>query len=108
MLLAEMVLGDSLASAGTVLVSASFVYLAIGALLFVGGGPVRVPVRSMTVVLMPGTGDVHELCRYTQWRALVDMLTDADRRLVAGAISVAEHSAVWWEAYGRLDEWSRS
>ncbi len=107
-LLAEMLLSDALASAGTVLVSALGVYLATGALLFARGGPARVPVRSMTVVLMPKSADVHELCRYTHWRALVDMLTHADRRLTAGAISSVQHEAIWWEAYDRLEEWSRS
>lgn len=100
--LAEMLLGDVLASAGTVLVAAVGVYLATGALLLVRGGPTRVPVRSMTVVLMPGSGDLQELCRYTYWRALVDMLTDADRSLASGAISSAQHEAIWWQAYDRL------
>lgn len=108
MLLAEMLLGDVLASAATVLVYALGVYLATGALLFVRGGPARVPVRSMSVVLMPNSSDMHELCRYTHWRALVDMLTQADRRLTAGVISSVQHEAIWWDAYDRLEEWSRS
>jgi hypothetical protein len=108
MVLAEMLLGDVLASAGTVLVFAVGVYLATGALLFVRGGPARVQVKSMTVVLMPRSVDVRELCRYTYWRALVDMLTDADRRLAAGDISSVQHEAIWWQAYDGLVEWSRS
>jgi hypothetical protein len=81
MVLAEMLFGEVLASAGTVLMAALGVYLATGALLFFRGGPAHVPVRSMTVLLMPNSTDMQELCRYTYWRALVDMLTDADRRL---------------------------
>lgn len=107
MVLAEMLLGDVLASAATVLVFAAGVYLAIGALLFLRGGPGRVPVRNLTIVLMPKSSDVQELCRYTYWRALVDMLTDADRRLAAGDLSSVQHEAIWWQAYDRLEEWSR-
>lgn len=106
--LAEMLLGDVVASIGVVFVFAAGIYLAAGALLFLRGGPARVPVRSMTVVLMPRTADVQALCRYTYWRALVDMLTDADHRLVAGDISAVRHEAIWREAYNRLAEWSSS
>lgn len=107
MVLAEMLLGDVLASSATVLVFAAGVYFAIGALLFVRGGQGRVPVRNLTVVLMPKSADVQELCRYTYWRALVDVLTDADRGLATGEISSVQHEAIWWQAYDRLGEWSR-
>lgn len=105
--LAEMLLGDVLASAGTVLATAAAVYVGTGAVLLVRGGPARVPVRSMTVVVMPKSVDVQELCRYTYWRALVDILTDADHRLACGDICAVQHEAIWWEAYDRLGEWSR-
>ncbi len=102
-LLALMLLGNAVASPTKVLAVAVAVYVSTGALLFLRAGPVRVRVRSMSIVLMPETADMRERRRYTQWRSLVDMLTRADRMLTTGAISPVEHEATWWEAYDRLE-----
>jgi|SRR5271166_408442 len=101
-LLAVMLLGNAAASPDTVLALAVAVYVSIGALLFLRAGPARVRVRSMSVILMP-KADARERRRYTEWQTLVDMLTRADRLLRAGAISIVEHEATWWEAYDRLE-----
>jgi len=101
-LLAVMLLGNVAASPNAVLVYAVAASVSFGALLFLRAGPARVPVRSMSVVLLPNTADAHELRRHTEWRALAGMLTQADESLASGAISVVEHEAVWWEAYDRL------
>ncbi len=97
-----MLLGNAAASPDTVLALAVAVYVSIGALLFLRAGPARVRVRSMSVILMP-KADARERRRYTEWQTLVDMLTRADRLLRAGAISIVEHEATWWEAYDRLE-----
>ena len=102
-LLAVMLLGNVVSSPIAVLAVALVVYVTVGALLFLLAGPARVHVRSMSVVLMPETADAHELCRYTEWQALVQMLIRADHMLATGAISSGEHEATWWEAYDRLE-----
>ncbi|MGO9510512.1 MAG: DUF6611 family protein [Mycobacterium sp.] len=103
-LLALMMLGNAVAPPLTVLTAAVTIYASIGALLFLLAGPARVQVRSMSVVLMPGTTDAHQQRRYAEWQTLVEMLVRADRTLMTGAISAAEHEATWWEAYDRLEE----
>ena len=103
MLLGVMVFGNAAASPDTVLTVAVAAYLSIGALLFLRAGPHRVRARSMSIILMPNTADVQEQRRYTQWRTLVDMLTNADRMLTTRAISPVEHEATWWEAYDRVE-----
>ena len=102
-LLVVMMLGNAAASPDTVLTVAVAAYLSIGALLFLRAGPHRVRARSMSIILMPNTADVQEQRRYTQWRTLVDMLTNADRMLTTRAISPVEHEATWWEAYDRVE-----
>ena len=103
-LLAIMMLGNAVSSPRTVLAVAVAVYASIGALLFLLAGPARVQVRSMSVILMPGTADAHERRRYAEWQTLVQMLIRADHMLTTGAISAVEHEATWWEAYDRLEE----
>ncbi len=98
-----MLLGNAAASPDTVLAFAVAAYVTIGALLFLRAGPARVQVRSMSIVLMPGTADARERRRYAGWQTLVHMLTRADRMLTIGAISLVEHEAIWWEAYDRLE-----
>jgi len=56
-LLAVMVLGNVAASPNTVLALGVVVYVSIGAVLFLRAGPGRVPVRSTSIVLMPGGAD---------------------------------------------------
>ncbi|MGA8252563.1 MAG: DUF6611 family protein [Mycobacterium sp.] len=102
-LIAVMLLGNVVSSPDAVLAVALVAYVSVGALLFVLGGPTRVRVRSMSVVLMAETADAHELCRYTEWQTLVHMLIRADNLLTTGAISPVEHEATWREAYDRLE-----
>ena len=103
-LLAVMLLGNVVSSPNAVLAVAVAAYVSIGVLLFLLAGPARVQVRSMSVILMPGTADAHEQRRYTEWQTLVHMLIRADQMLTTGAISSAEHEATWREAYDRLEE----
>jgi len=102
--LAVMLLGNTVSSPNAVLAVAVAAYVCVGALLFLLAGPVRVQVRSMSVILMPGTADTHAQRRHTEWQVLVNMLIRADRGLMTGAISPVEHEATWWEAYDRLEE----
>jgi hypothetical protein len=102
-LLAVMLVGNEAASPNTVLAFAVTAYVSIGALLFLWAGPARVHVRSVSIALMPGAVDFRELRKYTEWRALVHMLTRADQMLTTGAISLVEHEAAWWAAYDRLE-----
>ncbi len=102
-LLAVMLLGNVVSSPIAVMAAALVAYVAVGALLFLLAGPARVHVRSMSVVLMPETADAHELRRYTEWQALVQMLIRADHMLATGAIPSGEHEAIWSEAYDRLE-----
>ena len=102
-LIAVMLLGNVVSSPDAVLAVALVAYVSVGALFFVLGGPTRVRVRSMSVVLMAETTDAHELCRYTEWQTLVHMLIRADNLLTTGAISPVEYEATWREAYDRLE-----
>ena len=102
--LAVMLLGNAVSSPNAVLAVAVAAYVCVGALLFLPAGPVRVQVRSVSVILVPGTADTHAQRRHTEWQALVHMLIRADHMLTTGAISPVEHEATWWDAYGRLEE----
>ncbi|OBI43606.1 hypothetical protein A5706_04940 [Mycobacterium sp. E796] len=102
-LLAVMLLGDAAASPDTVLGIFVVIYVGVGALLFLWAGPLRVRVRSMSIVLFPNSDDAHGRRQYTEWRTLAGALTCADRMLATGAISVVEHEAIWWEAYDRVE-----
>jgi hypothetical protein len=101
-LLAVMLLGNAAASPDTVLAFAMSGYVTIGALLFLRAGPVRMRVRSMSIILMPRAVDAREQLRHTEWQTLVHLLTRADHKVATGAISLVEHEAIWWEAYDRL------
>jgi hypothetical protein len=102
-LLAVMLLGNVAASPDAVLGYAVAAYVGIGALLFLRAGPARVRVRSMSITLMPNGTDLREQRKYAEWQIMVRMLTRADDMLAAGAISLVEHEATWWEAYDRLE-----
>jgi hypothetical protein len=102
-LLAVMLLGNVASSPATVLAYAVVASVSVGVLLFLRAGPARVQVRSMSIILMPKAADVRERRRYTEWLSLIHMLTRADQKLAAGAISRVEHEAIWWEAYDRLE-----
>jgi hypothetical protein len=101
-LLALTLLGNAAASPDTVLEVAVAAYVVTGALLFLRAGHGRVQARSMSVILMPETSDAKELCKYREWRELVQTLTTADDMLTTTAISPAEHKATWQHAYYRL------
>ncbi|MBV8788291.1 MAG: hypothetical protein JOZ00_16580 [Mycobacterium sp.] len=101
-LVALMLLGDAAAEPITVLAVAVAAYVSIGLLLFLRAGPLRVRVRSMSVILMPAIADEREVCKYVEWKALVHKLNCADRMLAMGTISPVEHEAAWWQAYDRL------
>lgn len=102
-LLAVMFLGDRVAPPAVVLGYAAIGYVTVGAVLFLRAGPGRVPVRSLSAVLVPPAVDAREACRHTEWAVLVDALSRADRRLTVGAISRVEYEAIWWDAYDRLE-----
>jgi hypothetical protein len=102
-LIALMLLGDAAAEPITVLAVAVAAYVSIGVLLFLRAGPVRVRVRSMSAILMPGIADECEVGKYIEWKALVHKLNRSDRMLAMGAISPVEHEATWWQAYDRLE-----
>ncbi|MCV7443665.1 hypothetical protein H7K33_15615 [Mycobacterium paraense] len=102
-LLAIMLLGHAGVSPDEVLAVFVVAYVGIGALLFLRAGPLRVPVRSMLVILLPNTADARGRRSHTECRALADMLVRADDLLASGAISVVEREAIWWEAYDRLE-----
>ncbi len=97
-----MLLGDAAASPGTMLEITVATYIVIGTLLFLRARPARVPAKSLSIILMPETIDVTELCKYGEWRELVQTLTTADEMAATGAISAAEHKATWQHAYYRL------
>ncbi len=102
-----MLLGDAAAPPGTVLKYALGAYVGIGALLFLRAGPARVHLRSLSAILLPGSADAGEQRKYTEWAVVVSMLTRADSACTAGAMSLVEREAVWWEAYDRLGRLER-
>ncbi|BBX63138.1 hypothetical protein MSAS_23120 [Mycobacterium saskatchewanense] len=106
-LLAILLLGGAAAPPDTVLRYAVLTYISIGALLFLRAGPPRVHVRSLSAILLPGSADAGERRKYAEWTLVVSMLTQADRALSNGAISLVEREAVWWEAYDRLGRIAR-
>ena len=101
-LLAVVLLGNVAASPGTVLTFALAAYASIGLLLALRAGPGRVPVRSISIILIPGTADEDERRKFSEWQSLVNQLTRADHMLATGSISLVEHEAIWWETYDRL------
>lgn len=101
-LVAVILLGDTVTSPDTVLALAVAFYVGIGVAFFVRGGPARVRVRSLSITLMPHSADAREQRRYAEWQTLVGMLITADHMLMTGDISPVEHEAAWWEAYNRL------
>jgi hypothetical protein len=102
-LTALMALGDTAAAPITVLAVAVAAYVSVGVLLFLRGGPQRVRVRSMSIILMPGIADECEVRKYIEWKALVHTLNRADRMLAMGAFSPVEHEASLWRAYDRME-----
>ncbi|CPR08805.1 hypothetical protein BN971_01363 [Mycobacterium bohemicum DSM 44277] len=106
-LLAVILLGDTAAPPATVLEYAVAAYVGIGALLFLRGGPVRVHVRSLSAILLPGNADADERRKHTEWAVVVSMLTQADRAVADGAISLVDYEAIWWAAYDRVSAITR-
>lgn len=103
-LLTVMVLGETVAPLAAVLECVLVAYVGVGLLLFMRAGPARVPVRSLSAVLVPLAADAGEDRRHADWESLVEMLTGADRMLTLGAISQVQYEAIWWDAYVRLQE----
>ncbi len=102
-LLAVIFLGETVAPPAAVLGYVVVANVCIGVLLFLRAGPARVPVRSLSAVLVPLAADERERRRHTDWVTLVDALTRADRMLTIGAMSRVEYEAIWWDAYERLE-----
>lgn len=100
---AIMLLGHAGVSPDKVLAIFVVAYVGIGALLFLRGGPMRVQVRSMSVIVLPNNADAHERQSHTECRTLAGMLVRADHLLANGAISFVEHEAIWWDAYDRIE-----
>ena len=101
-LLAMMLLPDAVASPGTTLLAVAGAYVGVCAVLFVLTAGVRTGVRSMSLVLLAGDLGPHEAESFAEWGVLVDLLTTADDKLIAGTIAPAQHEALWWQAYERL------
>ncbi len=98
-----MLLGHAGFAPGKVLAFFVVAYVGIGALLFLRAGPLRVQVRSMSVILLPNSADAHERQSHTECRTLAGALLRADNLLANGAISLVEHEAIWWDVYERID-----
>ncbi len=101
-LLAMMLLPDAVASPGTTLLAVAGAYVGVCAVLFVLTAGVRSGVRSMSLVLLAPDLGPHEAESFAEWGVLVDLLTTADDKLIAGTIAPAQHEALWWQAYERL------
>lgn len=102
-LMALIFLGQAATPPAEVLEFVVAAYVSIGALLFLRAGPARVPVRTLSAVLVPPASHAGEQRRHSDWERLVQALTQADRLLALGAISRVEYEAIWWEAYGTLE-----
>ena len=103
-MLAVMVVGGSVASPSTTLLVLPAAYLGVGAVLFVLTAGVRAGVRSFSLIMLGSRLDPYERRSYAEWARLVDVLTRADSLLRAGAIDPAQHEALWWQAYDRLED----
>jgi hypothetical protein len=103
LVLFAIMIGDAVSSPYTVPAVAITAYVSIRVLLFLLAGPKRVHVKSMSIVLIPGTADENERRRHTEWKILTHMLARADHMLSTYAISPVEYEAIWWQAYDRLD-----
>jgi hypothetical protein len=104
LILFAIMIGDAVSSPYAVPAVAIATCLSIHLLLSLLAGPKRVHVKSMSVVLMPGTTAEDERRRRAEWKTLTHMLTRADDMLSSGAISPVEYEAIWWQAYDRLED----
>ncbi|WP_156688289.1 DUF6611 family protein [Mycobacterium sp. Marseille-P9652] len=101
-LMAILLLGDKVAPPGTIAEYAVVAYVCIGALLCLRAGPGRVRIRSLSAILLPGNAEPGERRKHAEWAVVAGMLTRADGAVSAGAMSLVEREAIWWEAYDRL------
>jgi hypothetical protein len=85
-LFAFLLLVDVVSSADAVLAVAVATYLGVRALPFVRAGPARVPVKSMSVLRMPGTTDVTELG--SRGRSRTRRATPSGRLAAAGGVAL--------------------
>jgi hypothetical protein len=81
----------------------SLAWLGIGAYLFARVGAVRAKVRTVSVTRVAGLPDPQGAATYAEMNTLVIALRSADDLWKAGGLSTAEHEAVWWQVYDRLD-----
>ena len=94
-LLAVMLLGNVVSSPIVVMAVAMVAYVSVGALLFLLAGPARVQVRLCQCSHAWNRRPATSIRRYTEWQTVVQMLIRADHMLATGAISSAEHEAIW-------------
>jgi hypothetical protein len=102
-LLAAMLIGEAVSSSRTTLLAACAIYLGGEAMLFALTAGARGRLRSISVTLLAGEPEGVERQSYDQWETLVDLLTRADQQLEGGAITPAQHEALWWQAYDSLE-----
>jgi hypothetical protein len=90
-------------SANAALAMSITLFLVSGAVAMALAGSTRGRVRSCTVVLMRGVEDAESLQAHRELQVLANLLNDADSRLADGLITGAEHEAVVWGVYERMD-----
>lgn len=83
----------------TAFFAGTMLYIALGAVAFALTGNIRWRVRTTWAIKAPAplAGDMIE--RYDRLHALARSMDRADRDLLEGRISAAEHEAAWWQAY---------
>lgn len=90
-------------NASMAVVTATVLYVGSGATLFVMLGPIRTRVLTMSVVLISGFSNAVAAAAYTELKAVAIILCAADMMRDAGDITPAQHEALWWQAYDRLE-----
>lgn len=84
-------------------IAATVLFVGGGATLFVMLGALRTRVRTMSVVLISGYANPLAAAAYTEMKEVAIILCAADTLRDEGSISPAQHEALWWQAYERLD-----
>jgi hypothetical protein len=90
-------------NASLAVVAATVLYLGGGAALFAMLGAVRTRVLRLSVVLISGYSNPVAAAAYTELKAVAIILCAADTMRDAGDITPAQHEALWWQAYERLE-----
>jgi len=96
-------IASALLTAGTALVVSTFAYLSSGAILFACTAELRSRVRTLTVVRIAGFTDQRTAASFAELKSLAATLCRADAERAKGDSSPADHEAVWWQVYDRLD-----